>query len=257
VVGVAVLDSRLRFRAINGRLAEMNGKPAVWHIGKKLRHVLGGAAPKVEAATDQVLQTGKPVPLDLTAELPSRAGVGHWTESFFPIRNVKGRVAHVAAVVLEITDKRDVEKLLNPLVGNLLQIRATLKTELQFHDRIRSSAEKSELFGQTIELAEKCIAMVRGLSEVPSLSSSSSQPQVQHGDDNHSRSEVSARHLSRREHGVLQLLADGKSNKEVGALLGISTRTAELYRARLMNKVQLHSLAHLVRFAVRNKIIEA
>ena len=63
-------------------------------------------------------------------------------------------------------------------------------------------------------------------------------------------------HCPPRERGILQLLADGKNNKEVGALLGISARTAEVYRARLMNKIEIHSLARLVRFAVRNKTVE-
>jgi DNA-binding CsgD family transcriptional regulator len=63
--------------------------------------------------------------------------------------------------------------------------------------------------------------------------------------------------LSRRERQVLNLLAAGKSNKEIGAILEISTRTVETYRARLMNKLKLHSTAELVRYAVRNKIIEA
>jgi DNA-binding NarL/FixJ family response regulator len=75
--------------------------------------------------------------------------------------------------------------------------------------------------------------------------------------DKRGQSEVDcARKLSPRERSVLQLLANGKSNKAVGAALGISIRTAESYRARLMKKVELHSLADLVRFAVRNKIVE-
>jgi DNA-binding CsgD family transcriptional regulator len=257
VVGVAVLDPRMRFRAINGALAAMNGIPAARHVGRKLRHVLGGAAPKVECAMDQVFRTGKPGSFELTAELPRRQGIGHWMESIFPIRDARGRVTRVAAVVLEVTGKRDLENSLSPLVGNLVQIRVALKTGLQFPDRtIRSSEERSELFARSIELAEQCIATVSGLCKVPGLQGYPGQSPVPLN-DNHDRNEVDPHRLSPREHRVLQLIADGKNNKEVGALLGISQRTVECYRARLMRKVEIHTLAHLVRFAVRNKIIEA
>jgi DNA-binding CsgD family transcriptional regulator len=205
---------------------------------------------------DHVFQTGKPISLELTAELPRRPGLGHWMESIFPIRDARGRVARVAAVVLEVTEKRDLEKSLNPLVGNLLHIRANLKTELRLHSRIGMSNERPELFGRSIELAEQCIATVQALCEVSRLQASSGNSQVPF-DDKHSRDEIDARSLSPQEHRVLQLIADGKNNKEAGALLGISMRTVECYRARLMRKVEIHTLAHLVRFAVRNKIIEA
>jgi DNA-binding NarL/FixJ family response regulator len=62
--------------------------------------------------------------------------------------------------------------------------------------------------------------------------------------------------LTDREREVLQLLAEGKSNKEVGSLLGITVKTAETYRAALMRKLGLDSLSDLVRYAVRNRVIE-
>jgi len=62
--------------------------------------------------------------------------------------------------------------------------------------------------------------------------------------------------LTAREREVLQLLAEGKSNKEVGSLLGITVKTAETYRAALMRKLGLDSLSDLVRYAVRNQVIE-
>jgi DNA-binding NarL/FixJ family response regulator len=62
--------------------------------------------------------------------------------------------------------------------------------------------------------------------------------------------------LTRREREVLQLLAEGKSNKEIGTTLQITTKTAETHRARLMAKLGVHSVADLVRYAIRNKIVE-
>ena len=61
--------------------------------------------------------------------------------------------------------------------------------------------------------------------------------------------------LTPREREILQLLAEGKSNKEVAALLGISVNTAEAHRANIMVKLDLHSLAEIVLYAIRNRII--
>lgn len=63
--------------------------------------------------------------------------------------------------------------------------------------------------------------------------------------------------LTSRERQILQLLAEGRSNKEVAAALGISVRTVENHRAKIMRKLQLRTLSDLVRHAIRNKIVEA
>lgn len=63
--------------------------------------------------------------------------------------------------------------------------------------------------------------------------------------------------LSAREREIVQVIAEGKNNKEVAEALGISVRTAENHRASILRKLNLDSVAGLVRYAVRNKIIEA
>ena len=62
--------------------------------------------------------------------------------------------------------------------------------------------------------------------------------------------------LTRREREVLQLLAEGRANKAVAKLLGISVKTAETHRARIMRKLRFKSLAELVRYAIRNGFVE-
>jgi len=62
--------------------------------------------------------------------------------------------------------------------------------------------------------------------------------------------------LSVREREVVQLLAEGKSNKEIGSVLNISKRTVDHHRARIMDKLKLQSVGELVLYAVRNKIVE-
>jgi DNA-binding NarL/FixJ family response regulator len=63
--------------------------------------------------------------------------------------------------------------------------------------------------------------------------------------------------LTPREREIVQLLGEGRSNKEVGTVLGISIKTVETHRATTMRKLRLDSFADLVRYAIRNKIIAA
>jgi DNA-binding NarL/FixJ family response regulator len=70
------------------------------------------------------------------------------------------------------------------------------------------------------------------------------------------RSEPGQR-LTGREREIVQLVAEGQSNKEVADKLGISVRTAETHRAHILRKLNLDSVAGLVRYAIRNKMIEA
>ena len=62
--------------------------------------------------------------------------------------------------------------------------------------------------------------------------------------------------LTAREREIVQLLAEGKSNKEVAQSLNISIKTAETHRTNIMNKLDLRSITELVRYAVRNNIVE-
>ena len=63
--------------------------------------------------------------------------------------------------------------------------------------------------------------------------------------------------ITDREREIVQLLSEGKSNKEVADILGISVKTAETHRAAIMRKLSLKSFSDMVRYAIRNKIIEA
>src|ERR1043166_1183327 len=62
--------------------------------------------------------------------------------------------------------------------------------------------------------------------------------------------------LTSREREVLQMLAEGKTNKEIAGVLNLSVYTVDAHRGRIMEKLNLHSINELVRFAVRNGVIE-
>ena len=62
--------------------------------------------------------------------------------------------------------------------------------------------------------------------------------------------------LSPREREVLQLVAEGKTTKEIAGTLGISFKTAETHRANIMAKLDIHETAGLVRYAIRNRLIQ-
>lgn len=62
--------------------------------------------------------------------------------------------------------------------------------------------------------------------------------------------------LSSREREVLQMLAEGKTNKEIAGILNLSVYTVDAHRGRIMEKLNLHSINELVRFALRNGLID-
>jgi DNA-binding NarL/FixJ family response regulator len=62
--------------------------------------------------------------------------------------------------------------------------------------------------------------------------------------------------LSARERQVLQLIAEGKTTKEIAVLIHVSAKTVETHRARLMQKLGIHEIAGLVRYAIRKGLVQ-
>lgn len=69
-------------------------------------------------------------------------------------------------------------------------------------------------------------------------------------------SDVPTSRLTPRQREIVQLLAEGKSSKEVAVALGLSVKTAETHRANIMRRLNCHSVSELVRYAIRNNIIQ-
>ena len=68
------------------------------------------------------------------------------------------------------------------------------------------------------------------------------------------REKAPADPLTAREREIVQLLAEGKNNKQIAALLGITPKTVETHRATVMRKLDAHSIVDVVRYALRNKL---
>ena len=77
---------------------------------------------------------------------------------------------------------------------------------------------------------------------------------VRQGDD--AQNDLGRDAVTAREREIVQLVAEGRSNKEAAATLGISVKTIEAHRANIMRKLHLRSVSDLVRYAIRNKIVE-
>ena len=71
-----------------------------------------------------------------------------------------------------------------------------------------------------------------------------------------SRSEAPYDPLTDRERQVLQLVAEGNTTKEIALILGVATKTAETHRVKVMDKLDIHSTAGLVRYAIRRGLIQ-
>jgi len=105
--------------AVNHTLAEINGIPAADHLGKTIQEILGTLADHIEPAFRRVLTTGEPVNFEVSATLPTRTEPGHWIVHYLPIPELGGAVKRIAVIVVEITDRKKLEQLLQDVGGKL------------------------------------------------------------------------------------------------------------------------------------------
>ncbi len=118
-VGLGIVDSEFRYVAVNHTLAEINGIPAADHLGKTIQEILGTLADHIEPAFRRVLTTGEPVNFEVSATLPTRTEPGHWIVHYLPIPELGGAVKRIAVIVVEITDRKKLEQLLQDVGGKL------------------------------------------------------------------------------------------------------------------------------------------
>jgi DNA-binding CsgD family transcriptional regulator len=236
--------------------------------------VLGSAAAKVLPAFEQVFATGQPLPnLEVAAKLPSRDAPGHWNVSYFPIKDEAGEVGHVGAIALELTKHKELDSALLRLTDKLTRIISAWHHDPSALDGSSGEGNSTSLSGvfvSSVTLLESCLSETSTISKLlhaaPHLTAA--QPLDAHLVDDaallpapgvdfvRAGPAEGVSSLSAREREVTALLANGKSNKQIGTMLTISTRTVESHRARIMLKLDLHSVSELVRYAVRSHLIQ-
>jgi PAS domain S-box-containing protein len=259
-LGFVVFDRNMRFQAVNSSLAAMNGTPAKAHLGRTISEVVGsGASKEVEPTLERVLRTGKTVlNSDVTAELQTRTEAGHWIVNYFPLTNRRGRVRQVGATVLEITKTRKLEETLRNFSRKLISVDLEVRRNIVRLSRLdHGTGERAELFAQSFELLNDCVSEARAISQFLHLPLPLTAARPLTTSASELRPVGLLRGLSPREREVLQLLAESRTNKQIANILDISTRTVETYRARIMLKLEVRSFGELVRYAVRNNIIQA
>jgi DNA-binding CsgD family transcriptional regulator len=275
-VGIAICDDQLRYVSVNPALAAMNGIPAEGHIGKTVREVIGSVASTVELMLHSVLLTGESIlNAEIRGNLPTRNAEGFWIEHYFPVRSIGG-VKQVGVVVVEITRLRRLENcVLAFVMGNT---RRTRKRPTRLGMPYAAGEESVESWSGSIESMENLIR--EGLKNSHTLERRAQAPNTgemithQRVPLHYATSAIpnepySANHgltptgsnganpLSPREIQLVQLLVRGNGNKEISTALGISVKTVEAYRARIMLKLQIHSLSELVLYAVRCGLVKA
>jgi DNA-binding NarL/FixJ family response regulator len=160
-----------------------------------------------------------------------------------------------------------------PLLNGLGATRQIAKQPLQTKVLLLASRDKDQLLPQAIEAgahgylvksdaAADLISAVEALRRGKSFFTARVAPRVLRGYLESVKNPAQTRYkdvgrLTDREREVMQLLAEGHSNKQVGVVLNISVKTAETHRSNILHKLQCHSVVGLVRYAIRNHIIEA
>ena len=118
-VGLAYLDTELRFVRINAALSAINGRPVEEHLGRRIDEVLPEMADVLLPIYRQVLETGEPVlERELSAERQGTEHVRHVLASWFPVR-VAGEIAGIGTVVIDITGRKDAELRLEGVLRQL------------------------------------------------------------------------------------------------------------------------------------------
>ena len=274
-LGIAICDAELRYVAVNSALAAMNGIPAEAHIGKTLREIIGPIAQRVELILRYTLFSGRSIlNYEVSGELPTRSEEGFWIVNYFPIRDSTGGIKQVGILVTEITRLRRLEQSILALMGSMPRTRGEIA-----HLGMPYSLEKESVgfWSGSIEKVENSVReMLKNshslqlLAQTPNTGGIPTHQRIRPycvptavpvdplGQKHRSTpiGDSGAKPLSPREKEVVQLLARGKSNKEISAALNISVKTVETYRAKILLKLQLHSTGDLVMYGVRHGLVK-
>jgi serine phosphatase RsbU (regulator of sigma subunit) len=142
-VGVAFLGPDLRYQRVNQTLARLNGRSVEAHVGATLEEVLGEHAPTLRAALQQVMDTRRPLDLQLSTPLPDdRADVRALEATYFPVIDDDGGLLGVGATVRDVTERHRLELAESRLLQEALFARAEAEAARVRTDDAREEAER-------------------------------------------------------------------------------------------------------------------
>ena len=252
-IGVAVFDRKLRFCAINRKLAEFNRFPPKAHLGKPLDPFLGELADVVGSRIERVFSSERPIiGYEVSGKLPKRDDVGFWVEDYVPILNRRGRIVQVCALVVEVTHEKRLEQKLSSLRNRTLRqlISATEWNQRTLRQCLRWIASHPASQADVDRNLEAFRQLERGYQRILADLAAALPAPNQIGRD------VAPRDLSLRQRTVVQLLAKGESPKEIAALLNLSASTVDNHKLRVFKKLGFDSLADLTRYAIKTGLVE-
>jgi len=254
-IGVAVFNRQIRFCAINHALASFNRVPPEAHLGKPLDPIIGNLANVVGERIERVLHTGQAVTgCELSGKLPRRPDIGYWLEDYLPIFDERGRISNVCVVVVELTHEKRVEQLLRDC---RMKTHQRLTSMLRLAQSGVNQCLHSAGYGRTGQTnsdqnLKAFSRLTKGFQEIlAEITAVEPARELQK-----SKGEVPPSMLPPRQRTVLQLLAEGKSPKEIASLLNLTPNTVRIHKARLFKKLGVDSLPALVRYAIKTGLVE-
>ncbi|MCX6029385.1 MAG: PAS domain S-box protein [Chloroflexi bacterium] len=113
-IGLAVLDTNLRFLRINNLLAEINGIPAAQHLGKTIKEIVPMLEEQAREVVSEIIKTGKPlIDIEFSGETAAQTGVKHvWLEGWYPLKSDNKEIVGFMVIVQDITERKRAEEAL-------------------------------------------------------------------------------------------------------------------------------------------------
>jgi DNA-binding CsgD family transcriptional regulator len=259
---LAVFDSQARVVMSNPAFACRIANSSVSAcLGKTVRELLGHQAADLEVAIKQVwkIRQGEPG-IQVLTEGSNTNQAQYWLFNLVSVKDQADGSTRVAAIAVETSHQKRVEQYLLTLMADMSWIRERISKDpssLNKHGEIPRSTEKTGLLDLVSEEVRSFSAMLGDGARIPPRGSVTTGSRLEH--PSHQRlpqqetEELAS--LSPRELQVLTLAGNGKSNKEIAELAGLSIKTVETYRNRLGLKLDLHSTIEIVLYAVRNHLI--
>ena len=150
-LGIAHMDRDLRFLRINERLAAINGRSVVDHIGRSIYEVVPGLAERLESIYRELYQSGQPIlDVEISGTTPAEPdSVRHWLVNFYPVQLHNGDVMSACAVVLDITTRKVAE---NAILATSLKLKYSNQRLVRVEEEIKRkiAQELHDHFGQTL-----------------------------------------------------------------------------------------------------------